>query len=155
MSRPWKLTRQAETSLLEIALWTMETFGPRQAAAYEEDLISRCHEIASGIAVSQGCRQLIDPDLPEDLRFARSGQHFIVFIEDAARVIIVDFLHSRSDLPGKLTALHMRLQTLAAPVLRGDVLPERIPPNGLIILRDGKPGEPEVAIWRDRQSKTR
>ena len=45
-----------------------------------------------------------------------------------------------------LTALHLRLQTLAAPVLRGDVLPERIPTTGLIILRDGKPGEPEVTL---------
>ena len=45
-----------------------------------------------------------------------------------------------------LTALHTRLQTLAAPVLRGDVLPERIPSTGLIILRDGKPGEPEVTL---------
>ena len=45
-----------------------------------------------------------------------------------------------------LTALHVRLQTLAAPVLRGDVLPERIPATGLIILRDGKPGEPEVTL---------
>ena len=45
-----------------------------------------------------------------------------------------------------LAALHGRLQTLAAPVLRGDVLPERISPNGLIMLRDGKPGEPEVTL---------
>ena len=45
-----------------------------------------------------------------------------------------------------LTALHTRLQTLAAPVLRGEVLPERIPATGLIILRDGKPGEPEVTL---------
>ena len=45
-----------------------------------------------------------------------------------------------------LSALHTRLQTLAAPVLRGDVLPERIPATGLIILRDGKPGEPEVTL---------
>ena len=45
-----------------------------------------------------------------------------------------------------LAALHVRLQTLAAPVLRGDVLPERIPATGLIILRDGKPGEPEVTL---------
>ncbi|MEO6300948.1 MAG: hypothetical protein ABIO62_15095 [Paracoccaceae bacterium] len=36
-----------------------------------------------------------------------------------------------------LAALDVRLQTLAAPVLRGDVLPERIPAIGLIILRDG------------------
>ena len=45
-----------------------------------------------------------------------------------------------------LAALHERLQTLAALVLRGEVLPERIPANGLIILRDGKPGEPEVTL---------
>ena len=31
-------------------------------------------------------------------------------------------------------------------MLRGDVLPERIPASGLIILRDGKPGEPEVTL---------
>ena len=45
-----------------------------------------------------------------------------------------------------LAALHARLQTLAAPVLRGDVMPERIPASGLIILRDGKPGDPEVTL---------
>ena len=45
-----------------------------------------------------------------------------------------------------LTALHARLQTLAATVLRDEVLPERIPPAGLIILRDGQPGEPEVTL---------
>ena len=45
-----------------------------------------------------------------------------------------------------LAALHVRLQTLAAPVLRGDVLPERIPATGLVILRDGKPGDPEVTL---------
>ena len=45
-----------------------------------------------------------------------------------------------------LAALLARLQTLAAPVLRGDVLPERIPATGLIILRDGKPGDPVVML---------
>ena len=43
-------------------------------------------------------------------------------------------------------ALHARLQSLAAMVLRDEVLPERIPPAGLIILRDGQPGEPEVTL---------
>ena len=45
-----------------------------------------------------------------------------------------------------LAALYARLQSLAAPVLRGDVLPERIPGTGMIILRDGKPGDPEVTL---------
>ena len=45
-----------------------------------------------------------------------------------------------------LTALHARLQPLAALTLRDEVLPERIPAAGLIILRDGQPGEPEVTL---------
>lgn len=45
-----------------------------------------------------------------------------------------------------LTALHARLHSLTAPALRDEVLPERIPATGLIILRDGEPGEPEVTL---------
>ena len=45
-----------------------------------------------------------------------------------------------------LAALHARLQPLAALTLRDEVLPERIPATGLIILRDGQPGEPEVTL---------
>ena len=45
-----------------------------------------------------------------------------------------------------LTALHARLSMLPATALRGDVLPERIPTGGLLILRDGDPGEPEVTL---------
>jgi hypothetical protein len=45
-----------------------------------------------------------------------------------------------------LAALHARLQPLATLTLRDEVLPERIPAAGLIILRDGQPGEPEVTL---------
>ena len=45
-----------------------------------------------------------------------------------------------------LAALHARLQPLVALTLRDEVLPERIPIAGLIILRDGPPGEPEVTL---------
>jgi hypothetical protein len=45
-----------------------------------------------------------------------------------------------------LAALRARLQPLAALTLRDEVLPERIPAAGLIILRDGQPGEPEVTL---------
>ncbi|MBW6494917.1 MAG: hypothetical protein K0B16_10265 [Burkholderiaceae bacterium] len=44
------------------------------------------------------------------------------------------------------TALHAALSTLPATTLRGDVLPERVPTAGLLILRDGEPGEPEVTL---------
>ena len=45
-----------------------------------------------------------------------------------------------------LTALHARLSALPATALRGDVLPERVQAKGLLILRDGEPGEPEVTL---------
>ena len=45
-----------------------------------------------------------------------------------------------------LVALHGLLKTLPATALRGEVLPERVPAAGLLILRDGEPGEPEVTL---------
>lgn len=45
-----------------------------------------------------------------------------------------------------LSALHALLQTQPAPVLRGEVLPERAPAAGLLILRDGDPGDPAVTL---------
>jgi hypothetical protein len=46
-----------------------------------------------------------------------------------------------------LQALLGALQTVpAATVLRGAILPERIPIGGLLILRDGDPGTPEVTL---------
>jgi len=45
-----------------------------------------------------------------------------------------------------LAALHALLSGLPATALRGNVLPERIPASGLLILRDGEPGDPEVTL---------
>lgn len=45
-----------------------------------------------------------------------------------------------------LFALHARLSALPASTLRSEVLPERLPAGGLLILRDGEPGEPEVTL---------
>ena len=44
------------------------------------------------------------------------------------------------------TALHARLSALPATALRGEVLLERVPAEGLLIMRDGEPGEPEVTL---------
>ncbi|WP_296764084.1 acyl-CoA transferase [Sediminimonas sp.] len=45
-----------------------------------------------------------------------------------------------------LSALHTLLSALPATALRGEVLPERVPAAGLLILRDGEPGAPEVTL---------
>jgi hypothetical protein len=46
-----------------------------------------------------------------------------------------------------LNVLRARLETVpGATVERNSILPEKIPGGGLIILRDGDPGEPEKAL---------
>jgi hypothetical protein len=46
-----------------------------------------------------------------------------------------------------LQALFALLQTITdATVLRNEVLPEKVPDGGLIILRDGDPGDPETLL---------
>lgn len=103
MSRSLRLTHRAEASLTEIARWTIENFGPRQAELYEAELLMRCEGILSGQAHSRSCAVLVDE--ADDLRFVRAGEHFLVFLDRPDEVIIVDFLHSRSDLPRHLAAL--------------------------------------------------
>lgn len=46
-----------------------------------------------------------------------------------------------------LQALFERMQAISGPkVLRNEALPEKIPTGGLLILRDGDPGEPETIL---------
>jgi len=105
MSRPWRLTRQAAAALTDIANWTYQAFGAAQAESYQNDLIKCCRQIACGDNPSRPCARLISDTCPDNLRYARSGQHYVVFLDEAERVVIVDVLHVRSDLPGKLARL--------------------------------------------------
>ncbi len=103
MSRSFRLTRRAESSLTEIARWTIETFGLRQAELYEAELLNRCESILKGEAHSRSCADLVDG--AKDLRFIRAGEHFLVFLDRSDEIIIVDILHSRSDLPRHVASL--------------------------------------------------
>jgi plasmid stabilization system protein ParE len=103
VTRPWRLTPLAEDSLADIATWTIRTFGPAQAAAYEQELVTRCRGIADGTTPSQDCSVLVDG--ATGLRFTRAGRHFVIFIEIDFEVVILDFVHGRTDLPSRLAAL--------------------------------------------------
>ncbi len=103
MSRSFRLTRHAEASLTEIARWTIETFGPCQAELYEAELLNRCESIQFGQAHSRRCEALVND--VEDLRFIRAEEHFSVFLDRSDDVIIVDILHSRSDLSRHVASL--------------------------------------------------
>lgn len=105
MTRSFRLTRRAEESLIEIAKWTIETFGQRQAGIYETELIARCEAIAKAEVFSRDCSILAAG--VRGLRFTQAGQHFLVFLDRPDEVIVVDILHSRSDLPRHVETLIM------------------------------------------------
>ena len=105
--KDWVLTLQAESSLIEIADWTIQTFGARQAEIYRDELIECCEKIAKNRTVSQSCSILTDLQPNEDLRFTRSGKHYVVYIEKDDLVVVVDFLHSSADLEKHLARLQV------------------------------------------------
>ncbi|MDQ1901624.1 type II toxin-antitoxin system RelE/ParE family toxin [Paracoccus sp. WLY502] len=106
MTRSLRLTRRAEASLVEIARWTSQTFGRAQADLYEAELLDRCRAVLNAQAHSRSCAVLVDD--ADDLRFVRAGEHFLVYLDRPEEVIIVDILHSRSDLPRHVAALTAR-----------------------------------------------
>ncbi len=105
MPKPWRLTKHAEQTLLEIAYWTVETFGPLQAEKYETELIDRCDAVSTGTAFVQSCGILLGDPTATNLKMARAGQHFIIFEEMPEMIVVLDFIHSKSDLPGKIAYL--------------------------------------------------
>ena len=103
MSRSLRLTRRAEASLVDIARWTIDTFGFKQAELYEAELLNRCQALLNGQVHSRSCAVLVEG--ADDLRFVRAGEHFLVFLDRPDEIVIVDILHSRSDLPRHVAAL--------------------------------------------------
>ena len=106
--KAWRLTPRAERSLVDIALWTLETFGPRQADIFETELLDRCAALAAGRAASRDCSNLLDREDEIGLRYARAGEHFLVFIDMTDELVIIDILHARCDLPARIAAIQAR-----------------------------------------------
>lgn len=96
-------SERADSSFEQILEWTYERFGARQVATYRDTLMERCRAIAEGRVVHQSCRTIFADDLRDDLRFARAGSHYVIFIETTTEVQIVDFLHQNADIAGRLS----------------------------------------------------
>ena len=101
-ARGYQLSTRAARSFREIGIYTRDRHGREQMRFYLDGLLFRCKAIAAGQVHHQSCRTRFADDLREDLRFARAGQHFVIFIETEAEVLIVDFLHQSADIAGLL-----------------------------------------------------
>ncbi|MGD8497634.1 MAG: type II toxin-antitoxin system RelE/ParE family toxin [Chromatiales bacterium] len=99
--KSFRLTPQAEARLTEIALWTIDRFGVDQARRYERDLIDRLHTLASGDPPhGKSCSTLVSGGHPvANLYYYRQGQHYIIYRDSPALLIVIDFLHGSRNLP--------------------------------------------------------
>lgn len=103
--RDWRLTPKAFATLSDILDWTYTQFGPQQAERYKDNLIDRLDQIIVGRAPMRSCAVLTGvPDLGH-LSCVPVGAHVIVCRKIDDWLEVIDFLHSRSDLPAHLTAL--------------------------------------------------
>ena len=100
--RRYLLSERAKSSFREIGLYSRERYGVEQMRFYLDGLLDRCKSLAAGHVPHQSCRVMFADDLREDLRFARAGNHFVIFVETAEEVLIVDFLHQSADISGRL-----------------------------------------------------
>nr|WP_245218563.1 type II toxin-antitoxin system RelE/ParE family toxin [Rubellimicrobium aerolatum] len=93
---------EVEASLVDIFAWTLDRFGPRQAEAYEADLIDAFGRIAEDALIGRSCRKVWGERMPERQMFARVGAHVVVWEEVAEEVVVVAVLHGAMDLPRRL-----------------------------------------------------
>jgi len=97
--KPWRLTEQAESSLRDIAIWTIKHFGKQQAVKYRDNLIDCINQLASNNPPpSKSCGSLIQ-DSNTEFFYYKQGSHFIVFRETEKQLEILEFFHQRMDLP--------------------------------------------------------
>lgn len=101
-SRGYRISTNAAKSFREIGIYTRKRYGRDQMRFYLGGLLGRCKAIAAGGVHHQSCRTMFADDLREDLRFTRAGEHYVIFIETAQEVLIVDFIHQAADVAKRL-----------------------------------------------------
>lgn len=101
-----RFTLRAEARLNEISQWTLDLFGPEQAARYEAALTDGVEELQRGTLTGRDCRLLAPGGgVGDDLRYVRIGAHYLIFLESADEIGVVDLVHGSRDLEAILKEL--------------------------------------------------
>ena len=103
--KPWLLTPQAESSLKDIALWTVKQFGEKQAIKYRDELIA-CIKLLAGDNPphAKSCENLVTGK-NQNLFYYQQGSHYIIFRETSKQLEILEFFHQKMDLPAHIKNL--------------------------------------------------
>jgi plasmid stabilization system protein ParE len=105
--RNYRLSLQAEQTLVDIIGWTIDQFGIEQAIKYKELLENRLFSLASGKAPhGKPCNLLVSELLDmNDLEYYRQGRHYIIYRNTDDELLVVDFVHGSRNLEAILQDL--------------------------------------------------
>jgi toxin ParE1/3/4 len=90
-----RYSRLAEADLLDIATYTLHTWGEKQAARYLDDIGSLAGKLARNPALGRRCEQF-----GVGLRRMEGGSHVIFYREERDDIVVSRILH-RHMLPGQ------------------------------------------------------
>ena len=94
----YRLAPGAETDLLEIAIYTIETWGEAQAARYERSLATCFRAIGNGEARSAPLL-----DRRPELRHCRCQHHYVFWLDTSPEPpLILAVLHESMDLVSRI-----------------------------------------------------
>jgi toxin ParE1/3/4 len=86
----YRLSRLAEAELLEIASYTLSTWGQDQAVRYIDGLEACCRQLVNQPEVGRACDQV-----RHGLRRMEHGRHVVFYRIEAQGILISRILHQR------------------------------------------------------------
>jgi toxin ParE1/3/4 len=86
----FRLSRLAESDLIDIAGYTLRTWGENQAASYIDDLEACCRRLADNPASGRPCDHV-----RPGLRRTEQGRHVIFFRREPRGILVSRILHER------------------------------------------------------------
>ncbi|GAA4813646.1 hypothetical protein GCM10011365_20220 [Marinicella pacifica] len=103
----WRLTPQAEKSLVEIAAWTIKHFGQAQALKNRDELISCINRLANNDPPhGKECNELMsDKSQAKGLLYFHQGSHYIIFRRTKKQLEVLEFFHQRMNITAHLEEL--------------------------------------------------
>jgi toxin ParE1/3/4 len=88
----FRLTPDAKASLMQIALYTQQTWGEKQRRVYIKEIDGCFHKLAA--SPMQGKAR---PEIYHTLRSHPVGRHIIYYMIKDDHIVIVNVLHDRMD----------------------------------------------------------
>jgi toxin ParE1/3/4 len=81
---------RAEADLLNIAAYTLETWGVKQVIRYIDDLETTCRRLAANAALGRRC-----DEVRPGLRRMERGRHVVFYREEGEGILVSRILHQR------------------------------------------------------------